>query len=75
MPDCELKSVKEVAERIRHHIMEIKIEAFDGRSFSLTAGIGVGELKKYDNSLESFIQRVSDKTREAKQAGRNRVCP
>lgn len=73
MRDSDLESAKDVAERMRRHIKSLTIEVFDGRTFTLTVSIGIGEFTTNDEHVEAFIQRVSDKTREAKQSGRDQV--
>ena len=73
MPDSDLSAAIEVGERIRTGLKEISIEAFDQRQFFLTASLGAGEINA-DESLLDFIQRVSDKTRQAKESGRDQLC-
>ncbi len=74
MPDCKMDVAKEVAERIRSIIKKLVIKVPAGKTISVTASIGVGGILKGDESVLSFIQRVSDKTREAKRLGRDRIC-
>jgi len=73
MPDSSLEHAVRVAERIRAKLTEDTIVSYDGRQLSLTASLGVAELGKSDQSPEDFVQRASDKTREAKRSGRNAV--
>lgn len=78
MPDTQLDEAVAVAERIRERVEAGSTSAVDGREIRITASLGVVEL---DGALAStsppvpdFIQRASDKVREAKTGGRNRVC-
>ncbi len=78
MPDTVLKDAVAVAERLRSQVEAGRTEAVDGREIRVTASIGVVELDGSAASMAppvpEFIQRASDKLREAKNTGRNRVC-
>jgi two-component system cell cycle response regulator len=73
LPDTGLAEACEVAERIRLRLEESELSAYDGRRLTLTASLGVAERAAEDGSLVDFVQRASDRTREAKRAGRNAV--
>ncbi len=73
MPITPLEQAIIVAERIRKQIEDTVITSYDGRQFQLTASIGLAELQESDIEPVDFIQRASDKTREAKESGRNNI--
>jgi diguanylate cyclase (GGDEF)-like protein len=73
MPDTSLQEAVAVAERIRRRIEDGRVSAYDGRIVSLTASLGAGVLIPEDADIVDFVQRVGDKTREAKASGRNAV--
>lgn len=74
MPNTALLAGLKVAQRIRQTLKEQTIEAYDGRKFQITVSIGVVELLPEDADLVALCQRASNKVREAKQGGRDRVC-
>jgi diguanylate cyclase (GGDEF)-like protein len=74
MPDTTLQEAVAVAERVRRRIEDGRVSAYDGRIVSLTASLGAGVLVPEDADIVDFVQRVGDKTREAKASGRNAVC-
>ena len=78
MPDTPLVEGLAVAERLREAIRKEVTHAFDGREISVTASMGVVELdgdrgEAYTDPV-ALIQAASDKVREAKNGGRDRVC-
>lgn len=74
LPDTEEKQACEIAERVWKEIGKEPVKVFDGREFTLTASIGVAEVIIADADITAFIQRTSDRTRYAKEHGRNQVC-
>ncbi|MGD2183342.1 diguanylate cyclase [Lusitaniella coriacea] len=73
MPNTSLKEGVRVGERIRETVKEKTVEAYDGRKFQITASIGIVERLPEDADLIALCQRASDKVREAKEGGRDRV--
>jgi two-component system cell cycle response regulator len=73
LPDTPLEKAVAVAERIRIRVEEGRVTAYDGRLVSLTASLGAGLMMNEDRDIVDFVQRVGDKTREAKESGRNLV--
>ncbi|HRD67577.1 MAG TPA: GGDEF domain-containing protein [Candidatus Competibacter sp.] len=73
MPDTDLAAGCQVAERIRAALSAEIVNAYDRRSFRVTASIGVVELDPEDIDSVALFQRASDRVREAKQDGRNQV--
>jgi diguanylate cyclase (GGDEF)-like protein len=74
LPDTPEEDAVKIARRIWEEVGRERIYAFDGRAFSLTLSIGVAQVDSSDTDLETFLQRTSDRTRFAKQNGRNQVC-
>jgi diguanylate cyclase (GGDEF)-like protein len=74
LPDTEEKEACEIADRVWLEIGRDPVKAYDGRKFTITASIGVAELISTDTDITAFIQRTSDRTRYAKEHGRNQVC-
>ncbi len=74
MPDTTLDAGSQVAERIRASLSRETIEAYDGRQFQVTGSIGVVELLQEDTDAVALYQRASNRVREAKAGGRNRIC-
>jgi diguanylate cyclase (GGDEF)-like protein len=77
MPDTELHEAVAVAERVRERVAAGVTYAVDGREIRITASIGVveldGTLLETAPEVPVFIQRASDKVREAKNGGRDQV--
>jgi diguanylate cyclase (GGDEF)-like protein len=77
MPDTELHEAVAVAERVRERVAAGVTHAVDGREIRITASIGVveldGTLLEAAPEVPEFIQRASDKVREAKNGGRDQV--
>lgn len=74
LPNTEEDEAYHIAKRIWNEIGNQNLKAFDGRGFLVTVSIGVAELNTGDKDLTSFIQRTSDRTRYAKEHGRNQIC-
>lgn len=74
LPDTPEQDAVKIARRIWEEVGRERIYAFDGRAFGLTLSIGVAQVDPHDTDLQTFIQRTSDRTRFAKQNGRNQVC-
>ena len=73
LPDTSAEEAVAIAERIRKRIESGSVETYDGRVLSLTASLGVGTILASDQTIVDLVRRISDKTREAKRLGRNRV--
>ncbi len=74
LPDTNEDEANEVAERIWINAGEAQINAYDGSRFTITLSVGVAELSHKDDQLIDFIQRTSERTRCAKENGRNQIC-
>ena len=71
MPDTDLAAGCQVAERMRAALSAETVNAYDGRSFRVTASLGVVELRPEEVDPVALFERASD--RVAKQGGRNQV--
>ena len=75
LPDTEEKEALEVARRIWENVGGSQVRSFNGKDFSLTISVGVAEIRIDEGEeLPDFIQRCSDRTRRAKENGRNQIC-
>ena len=73
LPNTDIRDAKSVAERLREAIQNTPLVK-DGRSFPLTASLGVDELRSTHNETpQDFIKRVDSLLYEAKHDGRNCV--
>jgi len=72
LPETDLVSAKELAERIRAVIENSPAVSEKGQVINYTTSIGVTELIA-DEEIESAIKRVDDCLYRAKEEGRNRV--
>jgi diguanylate cyclase (GGDEF)-like protein len=73
LPDTPLDEAAAIAERILETIRAIEATTVDGRKFKVTASCGVVETRGRDAEVPEFVQRASDKVREAKKAGKDRA--
>lgn len=74
LPGAREDNAIDVAMRIWQAVGAAKAQAHDGQTFAVTLSIGVAELEDSDATLQDFIQRTSDRTRYAKEHGRNQIC-
>jgi diguanylate cyclase (GGDEF)-like protein/PAS domain S-box-containing protein len=72
LPMCGLERAEALAERIRERVEELRIEQ-DGRSFGVTASIGLTELVPGDRGPREVISRADEGSYTAKSRGRNAV--
>ncbi|MCP4727164.1 MAG: diguanylate cyclase, partial [bacterium] len=73
LPDTCLEEALEVAKRIHLGIREMDLLNSENNHFKITCSLGVGFLNLKSESIENFIQRVSDYTRKAKENGRDQI--
>ncbi len=74
MPDTSVEQALRIADQIRAELEQQVIVAYDGRTFGITASLGIADLNGQPLRPIDFVQRASDKLRHAKEIGRNRVC-
>lgn len=72
LPACGLERATELAETIRRGIESIRIEQ-DGKSFGVTASIGLTEMSEADSGPREVMARADEGTYAAKAHGRNEV--
>lgn len=72
LPMCGLERAEALAERIRARVEELRIEQ-DGRSFGVTASIGLTELAPGDSGPREVMARADEGSYTAKSRGRNAV--
>lgn len=72
LPMCGLERAEALAERIRARVQALRIEQ-DGRSFGVTASIGLTELVPGDSGPREVMARADEGTYLAKSRGRNAV--
>ena len=74
MPGTKHRHGLFVCERIREAIASHRFCSVDGRPISVTLSIGLVERTPQLRTVADLMEKVSQKTLDAKQAGRNRVC-
>jgi len=73
MPETELVTARQVAERLRQEIAERDV-ACDGQTWRITVSIGVATSAPGDLTLDHTLRRADQALYAAKNAGRNRVA-
>lgn len=72
LPACGLERAAELAENIRRGIESIRIKQ-DGKSFGVTASIGLTEMSEADSGPREVMARADEGAYAAKAQGRNQV--
>lgn len=72
LPACGLERAAELAETIRRGVEAIRIEQ-DGKSFGVTASIGLTEMSEADSGPREVMARADEGAYAAKAHGRNQV--
>ena len=72
LPENDTIAATEVADRICHSIMKIRIETAQGKA-RVTASIGVASLDKGMSTLSALIEQADRALYNAKKFGKNRV--
>jgi diguanylate cyclase (GGDEF)-like protein/PAS domain S-box-containing protein len=73
LPETSLPGSGYLAERIRHAVEAIELEADDGRMVRFTTSIGGTHLLDENDDTEKALSRADKALYEAKNSGRNRV--
>ena len=73
LPETAFQDAADVAERVRHQLAATPV-SYASSKFSITVSIGISEYRDGD-SQETLLNRADHAMYQAKQAGRNRVCP
>ena len=69
LPDCDLDTASDVAERLRSRVEELDL----AEGVRLTSSFGVAQ-SHVNDTYETIFRRADRALYEAKQQGRNRVC-
>lgn len=72
MPETDLMSAVQAAERLRMAIMGIKVEA-GNHTITLTASFGVVQWNAENSDMTGFLKKADENLYEAKRSGRNKV--
>ncbi len=72
LPSCGLQPAEVLAEKIRAGVEALRIE-HDGRSFGVTASIGLTDLTNWDTGPREVVARADEGCYIAKSRGRNAV--
>ncbi|MFO7753805.1 MAG: diguanylate cyclase [Desulfobacteraceae bacterium] len=73
LPETDISEAFAVAERLRKAIEEQSIPLSEAQQISYTVSIGVSQLQKTEEDVESLLIRADNALYKAKTAGRNRV--
>lgn len=73
LPHTDLRSARNIAERIRETFASRRFEASGFKVFSVTVSIGVSDLRDGRFPLQQMIKDADNALYEAKNAGRNQV--
>ncbi len=74
LPETDLSSTYRLAERLRQSLSSQPIEPLE-LELKITVSIGIAEWSEEDEGLDSILERADKQLYEAKDSGRNRVCP
>lgn len=72
LPACGMPRAEDLAEQIRTKIEALRLEQ-DGRTFGVTASIGLTAMSPGDSGTREILARADEGTYAAKAKGRNRV--
>ncbi|MDI9243638.1 diguanylate cyclase [Marinobacter sp. CHS3-4] len=72
LPACGMARAEVLAEQIRRGVEGLRVEQ-DGRTFGVTASIGVTAMSSYDSGPREILARADEGTYAAKAQGRNQV--
>jgi diguanylate cyclase (GGDEF)-like protein len=73
MPDADLKTGCEVAERIRREVEQCSVESIDRGPILFTISIGVARLTRKTLGAFELIDKAAKALEEAKSSGKNRI--
>jgi diguanylate cyclase (GGDEF)-like protein len=74
LPETDLQSAAEVAERLRERIENTPVVPETGPPLHFTVSIGVATLKEKNTNLDILLIQADKALYQAKETGRNRVC-
>lgn len=73
LPTADQGGAKNVAERIRKNLRDVRFDTGEGDTFQVTCSIGVAELNQGVHTPEELVQRADEALYAAKEAGRDQV--
>jgi diguanylate cyclase (GGDEF)-like protein/PAS domain S-box-containing protein len=74
LPETNLETAPEVAERLRQTVADTEIETGNQMSLHITVSIGVALPVKHSHQIDNVLRRADTALYAAKNRGRNRVC-
>ncbi len=74
LPETDLQSAAEIAERLRETIFHTEVVLDGGMPLHFTASIGVTTLQEKGTNLDILLNQADKALYQAKEGGRNRVC-
>jgi len=78
LPEADAAGAYQIAERIRHHVSKLVVQAPAGSReprFGMTVSIGLAAASASDTSIDQTLLRADSALFSAKDGGRNRVHP
>jgi two-component system, cell cycle response regulator len=76
LPETVMQDAYHLAERVRNHIGSHPFAiSHEQQSLTKTVSIGIAELGMVNDNTSALIKRADNALYEAKNGGRNRVCP
>ncbi|MCL2689683.1 MAG: sensor domain-containing diguanylate cyclase [Chitinispirillia bacterium] len=73
LPETDIETAKEAAERIRRGVEEMRF-ATDKGAFSISISAGIASLSASNPTLGELLHRADEALYEAKHNGRNKIC-
>lgn len=74
LPQTELRTAVEVAERLRHDIANAHVPMDGKQDVQFQVSIGVSSLSSSEDTIDVLLNKADKALYEAKNTGRNRVC-
>jgi diguanylate cyclase (GGDEF)-like protein len=74
LPGRTAEETREIAEKIRGSVQELKITAPDGSPVPVTTSLGIAEFPKHADGAEALREHADKALYQAKESGRNRAA-
>ncbi|MGM7701573.1 GGDEF domain-containing protein [Pseudalkalibacillus sp. Hm43] len=74
LPDCDLETAEEIAERIRNAVENHIFDLPDGSGIQITVSIGVASFPDTVKVFDKLYKEADEGLYKAKRTGRNKVC-
>ncbi len=75
LPQTDFRGAVTFAERVHRQITAEVYSGSDNEEFRITCSIGVAEFDPESDDATSFLDRADQALYQAKNSGRNRICP